>query len=271
MMNKRLLRHGRQTQIRCAGTHRARCGDGDGHAECVQQRIANGLNNLGTFYLSNYMSRIILLALVFVCSGCIYPRYVGQKPKTYINTNFLSFQDTIHVNDFYFSATRRKNTGLNQPYEKVELAEDIEKVLTNSMKHPNIFIRNLKIKSQIEGLEGKKIKRKHLENALSQEFTEGFVLLPIVNYYVRYEPRREAGGPVGFSSPTGEDSHIISHEVVIALYKNSELVFLNSKASIDREVVLSDTPITHEFPQEVLDTLMHMALEPLLRQMEEKR
>ena len=46
MMNKRLLRHGRQTQIRCAGTHRARCGDGDGHAECVQQRIANNLPHL---------------------------------------------------------------------------------------------------------------------------------------------------------------------------------------------------------------------------------
>jgi len=233
--------------------------------------VANGLYNPGTYYLSNYMFRTILLALVLVCNGCSYPWYVGQKPKTYINKNFLSFQDTIHVNDFYFSATRRKNTGLNQPYEKVELAEDLEKVLTNSMKHPNIFIRNLKIKSQLEGLEGKKIKRKHLENTLSPEFAEGFVLLPMVNYYVRYEAIREGGGTVGFSSPTGEDVHIISHEVVIALYKNSELVFLNSKARIDREIVPSGTPITHEFPQEVLDTLMHMTLEPLLRQMEEKR
>jgi len=232
--------------------------------------VANGLNNPGTFYLSNYMFRIILLALVFVCSGCIYPRYVGQKPKTYMNMNFLSSNDTLFVDEFNFSATRKK-TGILHPYETVSITEDIEQVLTNSINHPNIFIRNLKIKSQLEGLEGKKIKRKHLENALSQGFTEGFVLLPMVNYYVRYEAIREDGGSVGFSSPTGEDSHIISHEVVIALYKNSELVFLNSKARIDREVVPSGTPITHEFPQEVLDTLMHMALEPLLRQMEEKR
>jgi len=233
--------------------------------------VANGLNNPGTFYLSNYMFRIVFLAFVLVCNGCSYPWYVGQKPKTYINTNFLSSNDTLFVDELYFSTTRKQNKGLNQPYETVSITEDIEQMLTNSIKHPNIFIRNLKIKSQLEGLEGKKIKRKHLENALSQEFTEGFILLPMVNYYVRYEPRKEAGGSVGFSSPTGEDVHIISQEVVIALYKNSELVFLNSKARIDREIVPSGTPITHEFPQEVLDTLMHMALEPLLRQMEEKR
>ncbi len=217
------------------------------------------------------MVRITLLALIFVCSGCLYPRYVGQMPKTYIkNRNFLSSQDTLFVDEFYFSATRRKNTGLNQTYEIVSITEDIEQALTESIKHPNIYIRALKNKSQIEGLEGKKIKRKHLENALSQLFTEGYVLLPIINYYVRYEAQREAGGPIGFSSATGNDSHIIKHELVIALYRNSEIVFLNSKARINQVLVPAGTPITHEFPQAVLDSLMHMALEPLLKQIDKK-
>jgi hypothetical protein len=39
---------------------------------------------------------------------------------------------------------------------------------------------------------------------------------------------------------------------------------------LHEKIVPSGTPITHEFPQEVLDTLMQMGLEPLLRQLEEK-
>jgi hypothetical protein len=137
------------------------------------------------------------------------------------------------------------------------------------MKYSNISIPVLKIKSLTTELAGKKIKRKHLENVINPKYSEGYVLLPILDYYVRYEAKREAGGPVGFSSPTSEVSHIIQQKVVIALYKNSELVFLNNKARIDRKIVPAGTPITHEFPQEVLDTLMHMALEPLLKQIEE--
>jgi hypothetical protein len=96
-------------------------------------------------------------------------------------------------------------------------------------------------------------------------------LIPIVCYNASVESEKSGGGGIGPVYQTGNDRYNIARELYIALYHDDgELVYLKKVIQWDEKIVPSGTPITHEFPQEVLDTLMHMALEPLLKQMDNR-
>jgi hypothetical protein len=143
-------------------------------------------------------------------------------------------------------------------------------LLMNSLTDVPVFIDTLINDPTLYHFSNVNFRYKRMKKFLKELEVNKDLMLPIINYQVLFGREREAGG-VGFSSDTGNDQYIIAQEVYVAVYQNSKLVYLNNGIRLDEKIVPSGTPITHEFPQEVLDTLMHMALEPLLRQMEEKR
>jgi len=106
---------------------------------------------------------------------------------------------------------------------------------------------------------------------LEQQSFSDNTLVPIVCYNAGLEPERSGGGGIGPVYKTGNDRYFLAHELYLAFYQKNKPLYLKRVIRLDEKIVPAGTPITHEFPQEVLDTLMHMALEPLLRQMEEKR
>ncbi|MCA1750524.1 MAG: hypothetical protein LC670_01830 [Flavobacteriales bacterium] len=114
-------------------------------------------------------------------------------------------------------------------------------------------------------------RNRKLKNFLKQQKFDENTLVPIICYNASLEPEKSGGGGLEFVYKTGNDRYMIGQELYIAFYNNGSLEYLRNISRWDEKIVPAGTPITHEFPQEVLDTLMHMALEPLLKQMEKKQ
>ena len=210
------------------------------------------------------------LTLIILLNACTYPRVIQKSTRSFNTRLSLTDIDTLNVEYYYFSAHQRKNTGIAPPYEELYLSLDFEKMLVASLKHPRIQFSNLRQPNEFQDLFQTKVRKEAIENLISGGSGD-FSLVPIVKYYARYQPKREDGGPVGLSSFTGEDLYWIELEVNVAIFKKGKLMYLNNSFLLDKKIVPSGTPITHEFPQEVLDTLMQMALEPLLKQLDRNK
>ena len=215
--------------------------------------------------------KAILLSVLLFLSSCTFPRIVQRNSKK-LNTNFKFESNTIpKVADFHFSATLRRRSDFAPPYDSVDLGVCFEQMLMTTLQTYPLELSELNNSPNLRELYDLRIRLRRMPRHLKSVNIEGFKLVPIVNYYVYAGEERESGGFPGFSSPTGNDFYSINHEVYVALYAQNRLVYLNNAIRKDRKIVPSGTPITHEFPQEVLDTLMQMALEPLLRQLDRNK
>jgi hypothetical protein len=148
----------------------------------------------------------------------------------------------------------------------------MEAMLRTSLSGSDFRFDQLHSDSSLERLIDPNIrwKNKELRSFLELQSPNRNTLIPIVCYNASVESEKSGGGGIGPVYQTGNDRYNIARELYIALYHDDgELVYLKKVIQWDEKIVPSGTPITHEFPQEVLDTLMHMALEPLLKQIEE--
>ena len=210
--------------------------------------------------------RLIFMVVLF--SACTYPRIV-QKTWSDFNQQFsLSTIDTLHVGAYHVSAIERHQIGLTTLYESLDLSVEMEQMLANSLgAYPRIHSAELRQLEELQSLYRTKVRRRKLAEFLKgKEFRHG-TLIPIVKYDSRYRARVHQSGPGGGAWRTGENVHWIYREVHLAGFSGNDLFYLGSTVMTDSVIVPSGTPITHEFPQEVLDSLMQMALEPLLKEL----
>ena len=206
---------------------------------------------------------IVLLCLLYSCN---YPRYIHRDRASQRTKFELNLTELPPIDRYHFSAIERVR--FSQKIKSVIDNNDfaIEQKLENVLRS-TFAVSQLVNSEELSKLNDPLIRRRKILKVLKNK--DGFEnnLIPIICYQFSRGEIRETGG-VMFNTPTGNDQYLIGYEVYIALYQNSELVFLNNSILYDEKIVPTGTPITHEFPQHVLDTLMHMALEPLLEQME---
>lgn len=211
----------------------------------------------------------ISTVLLCLLNSCNYPRYIHRDRASQRTNIELNLTELPPIQQYHFSAIERVR--FSQKIKRVIDNEDfaIEQKLENVLKS-TFAVSQLVNSEELSKLNDPLIRRRKILKVLSTK--DGFEnnLIPIICYQFSAGEIRETGG-VMLNTPTGNDQYLIGYEVYIALYQNSKLVFLNNSILHDEKIVPSGTPITHEFPQEVLDTLMHMALEPLLKQMDKKR
>lgn len=212
---------------------------------------------------------IIILSTVTLLS-CIHPYYTKEKMRNYPSDKALLSADDIHISTYHFSAGQRSGSR-RVITDTLDIINDMNVLLQGSLKAQGLSPGELVNDKEIDILIDPKLRwqNRKLKDFLEQlEFNEN-TLVPIVCYNVSLEPEKSGGGGLEFVYKTGNDRYMIGHELYIAFYKNGDLTYLRNVSRWDQKIVPSGSPITHEFPQEVLDTLMHMALEPLLKQIED--
>jgi hypothetical protein len=216
------------------------------------------------------MRNLTFILLSVVISSCVHPYYTKAKMRSYRSEKALPSADYIHISTYHFSAGQR-NGSHRVITDTLDIINDMNVLLQGSLKALGLSPGELVNDKEMDILIDPKLRwqNRKLKDFLEQlEFNEN-TLVPIVCYNVSLEPERSGGGGLEFVYKTGNDRYMIGHELYIAFYKNGDLAYLRNVSRWDEKIVPSGTPITHEFPQEVLDTLMHMALEPLLKQIED--
>ncbi|TVR38313.1 MAG: hypothetical protein EA392_10495 [Cryomorphaceae bacterium] len=218
------------------------------------------------------MKNLVVYASLFLLNSCVHP-YFTQKRL--VNDRSLPHRlnaEYIDISSFHFSAGQRIGSK-RIISDTLQLPDKMDSIIAVTLKEYGFSIDSLVNESSLALLIDPSLRwnrRRLIEFMRTQRF-EGNTMVPIVCYNVSLEPEKSGGGGIGPIYETGNDRYLIGQQIYIAYYENGELLYLRNISRWDEKIVPSGTPITHEFPQEVLDTLMHIALEPLLKQMEKGR
>lgn len=218
------------------------------------------------------MNRLIIYVSLFFLSSCVYPYYTQKRLVNDRSLKVMSHAKVVDVSSFHFSAGQVRGSK-RIISDTLELTERMDSMIKVSLKDYSFSIEGLVNDADLAILIDPSLRwnRKRLIEFLRAQSFDGNTLLPIVCYNVSLEAEKSGGGGIGPIYETGNDRYHIAQQVYIAYYGNEKLMYLRNISRWDEKIVPAGTPITHEFPQAVLDTLMHMALEPLLKQMEKVR
>lgn len=218
------------------------------------------------------MNRLVLCLLALTLNACVYPYFRKHKLRAHRAHNSINALNAFHVSDYHHSAVLRRGS-FWAISDTLDIGIDVETMLVTSLK--GIDIDRLELNNDPTLLPiidaHLRWKKRRLLDFLQDRRPDRNTLIPMVCYNASVEPEKSGTG-IGPFYETGNDRYHIARELYIVLYnEDGELVYLKNTIQYDEKIVPAGTPITHEFPQEVLDTLMQMALEPLLKRMEKKQ
>lgn len=218
------------------------------------------------------MRQAVIFLLVATITSCIHPYYVQKNIKNFRTDNSSSFKDDIHISSYHFSAGMRKGSH-RVLTDTLEINTDIDNMLQTSLVQLGFEKIDLVHDKALDALIDPKLRwrNRKLKKFLQAQVFDDNTLVPIICYNVSIEPEREGGGGLVFVYKTGNDSYLIGQQLYLAFYRDGSLAYLNNVSRWDEKVVPGDKPIKYEFPQEVLDTLMYMAIEPLLKKIDKQR
>ncbi|MGB6037863.1 MAG: hypothetical protein WBG42_16430 [Cryomorphaceae bacterium] len=97
---------------------------------------------------------------------------------------------------------------------------------------------------------------------------EGNVIVLFPTYLYTVSDEREGGGGVGFAYDNGYQRHNVTHSLHVAVFQDSRLVYLDNAIRFEQIRTKKGIKIDHVFPQEVVDSLVHIALSDYVERLE---
>ena len=218
------------------------------------------------------MKELVVWTAALLMTSCSYPRYTKKEMRSFRSDIAFSSWDELTVSSYHFSAGQRMG-GNRIIADTLKIIDSPDSLILPALRKFGFTFEKLINDPSLAILIDPEIRwqRRKLRKFLEQQDFADMILVPIVCYNAGLEPERSGGGGIGPVHRTGNDRYFIAHELYIAIYQNHRLIFLRRVIRLDEKIVPSGTPITHEFPQEVLDSLMQMALEPLLKQLDRNK
>lgn len=215
------------------------------------------------------MKRLLIYASLFSLTSCVYPYYTQKRLVNDRSFTANSNADVPLVASFHFSAGQVRGSK-RVISDTLELSIKMDSMIATTLKEYAFSLDSLVNDANLAVLIDPSLRwnRRRLIEFLRKQSFDNNTLVPIVCYNVSLEAEKSGGGGIGPIYETGNDRYHIVRDVYVAFYQDEKLRFLQRAIRFDEKIVPAGTPITHEFPQAVLDTLMHMALEPLLKQMD---
>lgn len=97
---------------------------------------------------------------------------------------------------------------------------------------------------------------------------EGNVVVLFPTYFYTVSDEREGGGGVGFAYDNGYQRHNVTHSLHVAVFQNSEVVYLDNAIRFEQIRTKKGVKIDHVFPQEIADSLALIALSDYVERLE---
>lgn len=194
---------------------------------------------------------------MILIQGCkdypIYGTYTKVRHDISSPSELIEFSSC----DIYISAIHTKNFFQRKVLDTISLQiekDDLVSAMDSGINGRKLNNVTLTLNSKIF-TDSKEIKEFFTEHEVS-----GNRVIAILTYRYSFEQIREGGGGIGFAYDTDYIDHFTDKSVYVAVYQNSQLVFLDNAYKLERQRVNDNQEFKHEFSYEELDSLLSLAL-----------
>jgi hypothetical protein len=243
------------------------------------------------------------ISVLFLCIGYLYscanyPTYKLYRNGVIIQNNY-SFVDSTRIIEFDLVAVQSKSSIKTKVLDTLQLElegsfdtpnyvgiiqreqkeKKEESPITRSLKLPykeatqnflDSLIKDAKIVYDRNNLTSKlklPFKKSVPSYLKSLEINgNGIVFFPTYRY--SFSDVREGGGGIEIPYKTGYQRHNVTHELYVAIYLNSQLIYSNNAVRFEQITTKKGESIKHEFPEGIADTLMNKALRDYVERLE---